>query len=83
MPCNLQTKVPGVKSVISKASNSKADVLIEAGDKIHIGDLFLEVGFLLPFDLYICFVQLNMEMIFGLLFSNCITLMIVVYMRLT
>lgn len=72
MPCNLQTKVPGVKSVISKASNSKADVLIEAGDKIHIGDLFLEVGLLLPFDLY-----------FGLLFSNCITLMIVVHMRLT
>ena len=59
MPCNLQTKVPGVKSVISKASNSKADVLIEAGDKIHIGDLFLEVGLLFPFDLFICFVQLN------------------------
>ncbi|KAK4577996.1 hypothetical protein RGQ29_028218 [Quercus rubra] len=39
----IKTKVPGVKSVISKASNSKADVLIEAGDKIHIGDLFLEV----------------------------------------
>jgi sulfur dioxygenase len=30
--------------VISKASNSKADVLIDAGDKIHFGDLFLEVG---------------------------------------
>lgn len=30
--------------MISKASNSKADVLIDAGDKIHFGDLFLEVG---------------------------------------
>lgn len=39
----IKTKVPGVKSVISKASKSKADVLIEAGDKIHFGDLFLEV----------------------------------------
>ncbi|CAL1389627.1 unnamed protein product [Linum trigynum] len=39
----LKTKVPGVKSVISKASNSKADMHIEAGDKIYFGDLFLEV----------------------------------------
>jgi hypothetical protein len=39
----LQTKVPSVKSIISKASKSKADLLIEAGDKIHFGDLFLEV----------------------------------------
>lgn len=39
----LKTKIPGTKSVISKASNSKADVLIQAGDKIHFGDLFLEV----------------------------------------
>lgn len=39
----IKTKVPGVKSVISKASNSKADVLIEADDKIRFGDLFLEV----------------------------------------
>lgn len=38
-----QTKVPGVKSVISKASNSKADILVEAGDTIYFGDLFLEV----------------------------------------
>ncbi|KAF2290679.1 hypothetical protein GH714_014974 [Hevea brasiliensis] len=39
----VKTRVPGVKSIISKASKSKADVLIEAGDKIHFGDLFLEV----------------------------------------
>lgn len=38
-----QMKVPGVKSVISRASNSKADHFIEAGDKIYFGDLFLEV----------------------------------------
>lgn len=39
----LKSKVPTVKSVISKASGSKADVLIEPGDKICFGDLFLEV----------------------------------------
>ncbi|EOX93132.1 PREDICTED: persulfide dioxygenase ETHE1 homolog, mitochondrial isoform X1 [Theobroma cacao] len=39
----LKTKVPGMKSIISKASNSKADILVEAGDKIYFGDLFLEV----------------------------------------
>ncbi|BBG99779.1 glyoxalase II 3 [Prunus dulcis] len=39
----IKTKLPGVKSIISKASNSKADRLIEAGEKIHFGDLFLEV----------------------------------------
>ncbi|XWS30917.1 hypothetical protein CRYUN_Cryun23aG0032400 [Craigia yunnanensis] len=39
----IKTKVPGVKSVISKASNSKADILVEAGDNIYFGDLFLEV----------------------------------------
>ncbi|KAL5573087.1 hypothetical protein UlMin_022684 [Ulmus minor] len=39
----IKSKVPGVKSIISKASQSKADLLIEAGDKIYIGDLFLEV----------------------------------------
>ena len=32
-----------MKSVISRASQSKADHLIEAGDKIYFGDLFLEV----------------------------------------
>ena len=35
--------MPGVKSVISTASNAKADILVEHGDKIHFGNLFLEV----------------------------------------
>ncbi|XP_060672446.1 persulfide dioxygenase ETHE1 homolog, mitochondrial-like isoform X1 [Ziziphus jujuba] len=39
----IKTKVPAVKSVISEASKSKADLLIQAGDKIYFGDLFLEV----------------------------------------
>ncbi|OWM73276.1 hypothetical protein CDL15_Pgr001390 [Punica granatum] len=39
----IKMKVPGVKSVISRASNSRADHFIEAGDKICFGDLFLEV----------------------------------------
>ncbi|XP_057956282.1 persulfide dioxygenase ETHE1 homolog, mitochondrial [Malania oleifera] len=39
----IKNKVPGVKSIISKASNSKADLLIQAGDKVCFGDLFLEV----------------------------------------
>lgn len=39
----LQNKFPGAKSVISRASGSKADVLIEPGDRISFGDLFLEV----------------------------------------
>ncbi|XVE72347.1 hypothetical protein DITRI_Ditri11bG0032000 [Diplodiscus trichospermus] len=39
----IKTKVPGVKSVISKASNSKADILVEAGENIYFGDMFLEV----------------------------------------
>lgn len=39
----LKSKVPGVKSIISKSSNSKADLLVEAGDKIYFGDLYLEV----------------------------------------
>ncbi|KAI4320687.1 hypothetical protein MLD38_034141 [Melastoma candidum] len=38
----IKTKVPDVKSVISRASGAKADVLIEPGDKIAFGDLFLE-----------------------------------------
>jgi hypothetical protein len=40
---NLQTKVPGVKSVISRASGAKADHFVDPGDKIHFGNLFLEV----------------------------------------
>lgn len=39
----MKSKVPGVKSIISKASNAKADLLVEPGDKIYFGDLFLEV----------------------------------------
>ncbi|KAM7495354.1 hypothetical protein LguiB_029963 [Lonicera macranthoides] len=39
----MKNKVPGLKSIISKASNAKADLLVEAGDKIRFGDLFLEV----------------------------------------
>ncbi|XP_050384481.1 persulfide dioxygenase ETHE1 homolog, mitochondrial [Argentina anserina] len=39
----IKSKVDGVKSVISRASKSKADHLIEAGDKIYFGDLYLEV----------------------------------------
>ncbi|XWS10814.1 hypothetical protein CRYUN_Cryun38cG0030200 [Craigia yunnanensis] len=39
----IKGKVPGVKSVISKASGSKADVFVEPGDKICFGNLFLEV----------------------------------------
>ncbi|KAH9573173.1 hypothetical protein CY35_02G191900 [Sphagnum magellanicum] len=39
----LKTKVPGVKSIISKASGARADVLIDPGEKIFIGNLFLEV----------------------------------------
>ncbi|EYU45038.1 hypothetical protein ABFS82_13G054000 [Erythranthe guttata] len=39
----LKSKVPGLKSIISKASNAKADLFVETGDKICFGDLFLEV----------------------------------------
>ncbi|KAL1537618.1 Polypeptide N-acetylgalactosaminyltransferase 3 [Salvia divinorum] len=39
----LKSKLPGVKSIISKASNAKADRFVEPGDKICFGDLFLEV----------------------------------------
>lgn len=42
--CFLQSKLPGVKSIISKASGSKADVVVEPGENIRFGDLFLEVG---------------------------------------
>ncbi|RVW98681.1 Persulfide dioxygenase ETHE1-like, mitochondrial [Vitis vinifera] len=38
----IKTKVPGVKSIISKMSKSKADLLVENGDKIYFGDLYLE-----------------------------------------
>ncbi|GLJ08653.1 hypothetical protein SUGI_0093060 [Cryptomeria japonica] len=39
----LKIKMPGVKSVISEASKAKADIFVNAGDKIHFGNLFLEV----------------------------------------
>ncbi|KAF6142859.1 hypothetical protein GIB67_002723 [Kingdonia uniflora] len=39
----LKGKTPGVKSIISKASNSKADCFVEHGDTINFGNLFLEV----------------------------------------
>ncbi|GMH14380.1 hypothetical protein Nepgr_016221 [Nepenthes gracilis] len=39
----IKGKVPGVKSIISRASNAKADLVVEPGDKIYFGDLFLEV----------------------------------------
>ncbi|KAK4714626.1 hypothetical protein R3W88_020533 [Solanum pinnatisectum] len=39
----IKTKFPGVKSIISKASNAKADLFVEPGDKIYFGDIFLEV----------------------------------------
>jgi len=39
-----KSKVPGVKSVISKASGATADLYLEPGDKVHFGDFFLEVS---------------------------------------
>ncbi|KAK4355332.1 hypothetical protein RND71_024303 [Anisodus tanguticus] len=39
----IKTKFPVVKSVISNASNAKADLFVEPGDKIYFGDFFLEV----------------------------------------
>uniref|UniRef100_A0A0E0JM58 persulfide dioxygenase n=1 Tax=Oryza punctata TaxID=4537 RepID=A0A0E0JM58_ORYPU len=39
----IKTKLPGVKSVIAKASKAKGDHFIEHGDKLYFGNLFLEV----------------------------------------
>lgn len=39
----LKSKVPGLQSIISKASNAKSDLFVEPGDRIRYGDLFLEV----------------------------------------
>ncbi|KAL5736696.1 hypothetical protein ACOSP7_031147 [Xanthoceras sorbifolium] len=39
----IKNKVLGVKSVISKASCSKADMFVEPGDQVCFGNLFLEV----------------------------------------
>ncbi|KAJ0971675.1 hypothetical protein J5N97_019634 [Dioscorea zingiberensis] len=39
----IKSLMPCVESVISRASNAKADLLVEHGDKIYFGNLFLEV----------------------------------------
>ncbi|XP_054812796.1 persulfide dioxygenase ETHE1 homolog, mitochondrial isoform X2 [Prosopis cineraria] len=39
----IKSKVPDVKSIISRASGATADLYVEHGDKISFGDLFLEV----------------------------------------
>ncbi|XP_062217354.1 persulfide dioxygenase ETHE1 homolog, mitochondrial-like [Phragmites australis] len=39
----IKSKLPGVKSVISKASGAKADHFVDHGDKIYFGNLYLEV----------------------------------------
>uniref|UniRef100_A0A1D1ZJK3 persulfide dioxygenase n=1 Tax=Anthurium amnicola TaxID=1678845 RepID=A0A1D1ZJK3_9ARAE len=39
----IKVKMPGVKSLISKSSGVKADLFVEAGDKVYFGNLFLEV----------------------------------------
>lgn len=43
----MQAKVPGVKSAISRASDAKADVHLDAGERIYFGDLYLEVSLFL------------------------------------
>lgn len=35
--------MPGVQSLISKASGAKADIFVDAGEKVQIGNLLLEV----------------------------------------
>ncbi|XP_054812660.1 uncharacterized protein LOC129313500 [Prosopis cineraria] len=52
MPCefeketfkNILSKVPDVKSIISRASGATADLYVEHGDNVSFGDLFLGVG---------------------------------------
>ncbi|KAK4256005.1 hypothetical protein QN277_008926 [Acacia crassicarpa] len=39
----IKSKVPDVKSIISRASGATADLYVEHGDKVSFGDLFLEV----------------------------------------
>ncbi|KAK4851941.1 hypothetical protein QYF36_019686 [Acer negundo] len=39
----IKSKVLGVKSIISKASGSKADIFVGTGDTVYFGNLFLEV----------------------------------------
>jgi sulfur dioxygenase len=38
----LKARMPGVKSVISRDSRAKADLHLDGGDKIRLGNLFLE-----------------------------------------
>ncbi|TXG66632.1 hypothetical protein EZV62_007907 [Acer yangbiense] len=39
----IKSKALGVKSIISKASGSKADIFVGTGDTVYFGNLFLEV----------------------------------------
>uniref|UniRef100_A0A0D6R4A9 persulfide dioxygenase n=1 Tax=Araucaria cunninghamii TaxID=56994 RepID=A0A0D6R4A9_ARACU len=39
----IKSKMSAVKSVISEASKAKADLFVHDGDKIYVGNLFLEV----------------------------------------
>lgn len=39
----MQMHFPNAKTVISKACGAQADILVEGGDKIEIGNLVLEV----------------------------------------
>lgn len=39
----LKKRLPGVKSVIAAASGAPADVLVNHGDRIAFGNLYLEV----------------------------------------
>lgn len=39
----IKSQIPGVQSLISKASGAKADVFVDAGDVIQIGNLHIEV----------------------------------------
>lgn len=56
---NSQTKLPGVKSVLSKISGGKADHFVDHGDKIYFGNLFLEVNHIvLSYFTMCCFVHL-------------------------
>jgi sulfur dioxygenase len=41
----MQRKIPGAKSALSRASDARADVQLDAGEKIYFGNLYLEVRF--------------------------------------
>ncbi|KAI9106683.1 hypothetical protein K1719_022211 [Acacia pycnantha] len=38
----IKSKVPDVKSIISRASGATTDLYVEHGDKVSFGDLFVE-----------------------------------------